>query len=81
MSLCDPMDCSLPGSSVYGIISARILEWVAMSFSRASSPPRFNLRLLQLLYGQAGSLPLEPPGKACVDVVVNIEKRMHSILW
>ena len=33
-SLCDPMDCSLPGSSVYGILQARILEWVAISFSR-----------------------------------------------
>ena len=35
-TLCDPMDCSLPGSSVCGIQQARILEWVAMLFSRAS---------------------------------------------
>ena len=34
---CDPMDCSLPGSSVHGIFQARILEWVAISFSRRSS--------------------------------------------
>ena len=34
------MDCSLPGSSVHGIFQARILKWVAISFSRASSPPR-----------------------------------------
>ena len=34
------MDCSLPGSSVHGIFQARTLEWVAISFSRASSPPR-----------------------------------------
>ena len=40
LTLCDPMDCSLPGSSVYGIFQARILEWVAISFSRRSSPPR-----------------------------------------
>ena len=33
VQLCDPMDCSLPGSSVYGIFQARILEWVAISFS------------------------------------------------
>ena len=39
LTLCDPMDCSLPGSS-YGIFQARILEWVAISFSRGSSPPR-----------------------------------------
>ena len=36
----DPMDCSPPGSSVHGISQARILEWVAISFSRGSSPPR-----------------------------------------
>ena len=33
-TLCDPMDCSPPGSSVHGISQARILEWVAISFSR-----------------------------------------------
>ena len=33
LTLCDPMDCSLPGSSVHGIFQARILEWVAISFS------------------------------------------------
>ena len=37
---CDPMDCSLPGSSVHRILQARILEWVAISFSRGSSQPR-----------------------------------------
>ena len=37
---CDPMDCSLPGCSVHGILQARILEWVAISFSRGSSSPR-----------------------------------------
>ena len=36
----DPMDCSPPGSSVHGILQARILEWVAISFSRGSSRPR-----------------------------------------
>ena len=39
-TLCDPMDCSLPASSVHGISQARILEWVAISFSRGSSRPR-----------------------------------------
>ena len=37
---CDPMDCSLPGSSVHGILQARLLEWVAMPFSKGSSWPR-----------------------------------------
>ena len=40
VQLCDPMDCNLPGSSVCGIFQARILEWVAISFSRGSSRPR-----------------------------------------
>ena len=39
-TLCDPMDCSPPGSSIHGIFQARILEWVAISFSRRSSWPR-----------------------------------------
>ena len=39
-TLCNPMDCSPPGSSVYGILQARILEWVAMHSSRGSSRPR-----------------------------------------
>ena len=39
-TLCDPVDCSPPGSSVHRILQARILEWVAISFSRGSSWPR-----------------------------------------
>ena len=39
-TVCDPMDCRSPGSSVHGILQARILEWVAMPFSRGSSQPR-----------------------------------------
>ena len=40
LTLCNLMDCSLPGSSVHGIFEARILEWVAIFFSRGSSQPR-----------------------------------------
>ena len=40
VQLCDPMDCSPPGSSVHGIFQARVVEWVAISFSRGSSWPR-----------------------------------------
>ena len=39
-TLCDPMDCSLPDAYVHGILQARILEWVAISFSRGTSKPR-----------------------------------------
>ena len=37
---CDPVDCNLPDFSVHGILQARILEWIAISFSRGSSQPR-----------------------------------------
>ena len=40
LTLCDPMDCSPPGTSARGIFQARILEWVAVSYSRESSQPR-----------------------------------------
>ena len=51
--LCDPVDYSPPGSSVHGILQARILEWVTISFSRESSQPRIepvSLALRQILY-------------------------------
>ena len=44
-TLCDPMDWSLPSSSVHGILQAIILEWVAISFSRGSSWPRYQTRV------------------------------------
>ena len=40
LTLWEPIDCSPPRSSVHEILQARILEWVAISFSKASSPPR-----------------------------------------
>ena len=44
-TLCDPVDCRLPGSSVYGIFQARILEWVAISSSKGSSCPRYQTHI------------------------------------
>ena len=43
-TLCDPMDCSLPDSSVHGIFQARVLEWIAISFSKGSSQPEEKIR-------------------------------------
>ena len=61
-TLCDPVDGSPPGSSVCGILQARILEWVAISFSRGIFLTQgMNPCLLHLLQWQAGSLPLVPP--------------------
>ena len=64
-TLCDPMDCSLPTSSVYGILQARILEWIDIPFSRGSSRPRIELRSPTL---QADALPSEPPGKVKIYI-------------
>ena len=47
--LCDPIDCSLPGSSVHGIFQAIVLEWVAISFSRGSSQPRARTRVSHIV--------------------------------
>ena len=63
-TLQDPVDCSPPGSSVHGILQARILEWVAMLSSRGSSDPGIKPPcLLCPLHWQVGSLPFVPPGK------------------
>ena len=45
LTLCDPVDCSPPGSSVHGSLQARILEWIAISFSRGSTQPRDRTRV------------------------------------
>ena len=60
----DPIDGNLPGSSVHGILQARILERVAISSSRGSFQPRDQIGVpLCLLYWQEGSLALAPPRK------------------
>ena len=48
-TLCDPVDCSPLGSSVHGILQARVLEWVAISFSRGSSPPRDRTQVSRIV--------------------------------
>ena len=55
-----PIDCSSQGCSVHGILQAKILEWVAISYSRRSSGPRNPTQVSPAL--QADSLPSEPPG-------------------
>ena len=57
-TLCNPRDCSSPGSSVHGILQARILEWVAISFPGDLPDPGIEPRSLTL---QADSLLSEPP--------------------
>ena len=61
--LCDPMDCSPPGSSVHGISQARILEWVAISSSMGSSQPRDWTYRPASPALQADSFTTKPPRK------------------
>ena len=63
-TLCNPMDYSLPHSSVHRILQARILEWVAIPFSRGSSRPRDWSHVSCVSALQADSLPSETPGKS-----------------
>ena len=46
---CDPLDCSLPGSSIHGIFQARVLEWVAISFSRGSFQPWYRTQVSRIV--------------------------------
>ena len=62
-TLCDPMDCSPPGSSVHWILQAWILEWVAMPSSKGNSQPRDRTCVTYVSSLQADSWPLVPPGK------------------
>ena len=63
LSLCDPKDCSSPGSFVHGILQARILEWVAMPSSGDFPNPGIQPCLLHLLHWQVVSLTLVWPEK------------------
>ena len=71
------MDCSLWGSSVYGILQERILEWVAFPFSRGSSQPGIEPRSPAL---QADSLLSEPPGNTNIYYCSNIQNKLFH-LW
>ena len=75
LTLCDPMDCSLPGSYVHGILQARILEWVAVPFSRGSSQPRDWTQVSHI----ADSLLSEPPGKANSSICC--DKNKFNLFW
>ena len=91
LTLCDPADCSLLGSSVQGILQAKIPEWVAMPLLQGIFPTQgSNLYFLRLLHWQAGSLPLVPAGKpaacdtTCKSSVIHMLQKLASFnrgLW
>ena len=64
---CDPMNYSLPGPSVHGILQAIILEWIAMHSSRGSFRPGIQPGSTAL---QANSLPLSHLGSPCINYVI-----------
>ena len=78
-TLCNPMDCSLPGSSVHGILQARILEWVAMPFSRGSSPLRDQTHAFYI-FCIAGRFffTAEPPGKCPLQYTHSNLQNLYS---
>ena len=67
LTLWDPMDCSLPGSSVHGISQARILEWVAISSSRESFWPKHWTHISCVSCIAGGFFTAEPSGKECIS--------------
>ena len=69
LTLCKAMDYSPPGSSVHGILQARILEWVAIPPSSGSSDPGIEPTPVF----QADSLPPEPPGKPYKGIMKNLK--------
>ena len=72
-TLCDPTGCNTPGSSVHGILQARILEWVAMpAFQGIFLTQWSNPCLSCLLHWQAGSLPAAPPGNPILYIAVDV---------
>ena len=88
-TLCDPMDCSPPDSSIQGIIQAGILEWVAMSSSRGSSPPRDQTHISHGSCTAGGFFTTESRGKVwklillplppqCLHVVITHSSPGHS---
>ena len=70
LTLCDPTDCSPPGSSVHGISQARILEWVTISSSRGSSRPRDWTRISYVSCVAGGLFTVETPEKPFLDVTL-----------
>ena len=80
LTLCDPMDYRPPGSSVQGILQARILEWVAIPSSGGSSWPRDQTLVFYVPCTDepVGSLPLAPPGKPMCETAAAAAKSLQS---
>ena len=81
-TLSDLMDCSLPGSSVHGISKARILEWVAISFSRGSSQARDQTQVSYIAVRLFATEPPEKPlSKTWAHMKTHISLRWKLYKW
>ena len=78
-TLCDPMDCSLSGSSIHGIFQARVLEWIAISFSGGSSQPRNRTRVSHIA-GRCFTIWATREVSTVAKAVVNIRTEKSSLL-
>ena len=74
-TFCDSMNCSPPGSTVHGVFQARILEWVAISFSRGSPQPRIEPASSAW---QEDSLPLNHPGSPTGHYAIEYNFKQHK---
>ena len=77
-TLRDPMDCSLPGSSVHGILQPRILEWVAMPFSSGSSQPRGQTHVFATPWSAAHQASLSITNSWSLLKLMSVESVMPS---
>ena len=79
-TLCDPMDCSLSGSSVHGIFQARVLEWITISFSRGSSWPR-NQTPVSCITGRRFTIWAKAFSKYLLPIYSLLLCFLNSVIW
>ena len=79
--VCDPMGCSLPGSSAHGILQARVLDWVAISFSRGSSQPKDRAQVsMRVARGSASWLSSHGRGLGPRDALKKLRQTYLLVL-
>ena len=81
LTLCNSIDCSLPGFSVHGISQSRILEWIAISFSRDLSNPGIKPNQICLVPCIAGFFTPKPPGKPIHIIQFDSVIQLCPALW
>ena len=81
-TLCDPVDCSPPCSSVHGIFQARVLEWVAIFFSRGSSLPRDRTQVSRIVSKMLYRLSHQGSPKEMIWLFIfrKLRSKVHKVL-